>query len=335
MPGKQDLLSHALRYSGAHRVLRMVGTWRGLVVLNYHRIGEGNTSEFDHGVFSATQPQFADQLRLIARHCDVIGIRDLDRAVLDRRGRYALITFDDGYRDNYELAFPVLRDQRLPATFFITTGFLDDGLIAWWDEIAWMVRRSANDRLPANRWTGAELNFDPPHRESTVRRLLRVYKGLPGEQTGKFLDWLAEATGSGRCPPETVRSLWMSWDMLRAMRAAGMDVGGHTVNHPILARHTPGEQWQEIQGSKQRIESELGEPIEAFSYPVGQPDSFDATTQDLLRRAGYRWGFSFHGGFVHGAGLNPFSVPRLSMDPHITPSRLASLLTLPQLFATR
>lgn len=333
MKGKKDLLAAVLRYSGANRALRAAGAWRGLIVLNFHRIGDPATTEFDAGVFSATQMQFAAQLRALARHCDVIGLKDLDRALLDRRGRYALITFDDGYRDNYELAFPVLREARLPAVFFLTTGFLDDGLIAWWDEIAWMVRRSPLTSLAADRWLDAPLEFAAPDRERAVQKLLQVYKRLPGDRTASFLQELSVATGSGRCPPDTVRTLWMTWDMVREMRAAGMDIGGHTVTHPILARLPEDQQLWEVTASQRRIEAELGEPIEAFSYPVGAPDCFNAGTRRSLERAGCRWGFSFYGGYHSAGRYDPFDLPRYPIDPVVTPNRLAALLTWPQLFA--
>ena len=334
MPGKKDLLATALRYSGTNQVLRAVGGWRGLVVLNYHRIGDPIGSLCDHGVYSATVESFNEQLTAITRHCDVIGVKDLDRALLDRRGRYALITFDDGYRDNYAAAFPVLKDHRLPAVFFLTTGFLDDRLLAWWDEIAWMVRVSPRAQLPENRWTAAPVAFDSPHRESAVRALLATFKQLPWDETQPFVDWIAEASGSGRCPQETASSVWMTWEMVREMRASGMDFGGHTVTHPILARLNPEQQWREISRSKQRIEAELDESIDAFSYPVGAPDCFDKITRSCLDRAGYRFAFSFHGGFAAAAHDDRLDIPRYPMDPILTPARVEALLTLPQLFAT-
>lgn len=309
--------------------------WRGLIVLNYHRIGDPRSSELDRGVFSATAEDFEAQLRAVARHCDVISVKDLDRARLDRKGRYAMITFDDGYRDNFTDAFPVLRDLRLPAVFFLTSGYLDHQLVAWWDEIAWMVRSSTCEVLPVNSWFAERLDLLPPHREESINRLLSVYKGLSWEETEPYLEFLADATGAGRCQPDQVRSLWMTWDMVRAMHQVGLDFGGHTVTHPILSRLTPASQLREIADNKQRIEDELKTTIEAFSYPVGAPDAFDAETFACLDRVGYRYGFSFYGGFTPAEQLQPFDIPRLAVSPELTPTRLNALLTLPQVFADR
>ena len=333
MTGKKNLLARVLRYSGANRLLQSAGTGRGLLVLNYHRVGNPHGTLLDHGVWSASEEQFTEQLRIAKLHADVIGLKDLDRALLDRRGRYVLITFDDGYRDNYEQALPILKSQRVPATFFITTGFLDEGRVAWWDDIAWMVRTSLCSGLRDNGWTGGPLSFDEPHREQAIARLLAVYKSLPGDRTSDFLTFLAVATGSSRCPLSRDEPTWMTWEMVREMRRSGMDIGGHTVTHPILARLTAEQQWREVSECKARIEAELGEPIEAFSYPVGAPDCFDDTTRSCLERAEYRWAFSFSGGFTAPGAADRFNLPRVAIYPQLSATRLQGLLTLPQVFS--
>jgi peptidoglycan/xylan/chitin deacetylase (PgdA/CDA1 family) len=331
--GKKDLLAQVLQYSGVRSVLHAAGTWRGLVVLNYHRVGDPDGSLLDHGVWSASAAAFDDHLSRLARYCDVIGLKDLERALLDRRGRYALVTFDDGYRDNYEIAFPILRRHRLPAVFCLTSGFLDDQRVAWWDEIAWMIRSSRAAGLPENPWTGGPLEFDEPQRQHAIATLLTLFKRLPWEETEPLLDFLAGATGSGRCPVDVEGPTWMTWDMVREMRQAGMDIAGHTVTHPILARLSPEEQAFEVAQCKARIESELGEPIEGFSYPVGAPDCFDAVTQRCLERAGYRWAFSFSGGYAAAGQADPFNIPRVAVSPALSAARLDALL--PHLFARR
>ncbi|MCA9055430.1 MAG: polysaccharide deacetylase family protein [Planctomycetaceae bacterium] len=334
MPGKKELLATALSYSGTNRVLRTVGSWRGLIVLNYHRIGLPAGSLFDQGVYSATIESFAEQLQCIAQHCDVIGVRDLERALLDPNGSYALITFDDGYRDNYEAAFPVLQSLRLPAVFFLTSGFLDDGLLAWWDEIAWMVRMSPRSEIVENRWTNTAVPFDLPEREQAVRTLLATFKQLPWTETKPFLDFLADATGSGRCPHETAAAVWMTWDMVREMHASGMSIGGHTVNHPILARLSAEQQHFEITHSCQRIAEELSFPPEFFSYPVGGTTAFNADTFAALQAANIRFAFTYgFGGYVRPSNL-PYEIPRLPVESDLNLNRFRALATLPGLFSS-
>ncbi|OYW11516.1 MAG: polysaccharide deacetylase, partial [Planctomycetales bacterium 12-60-4] len=106
-------------------MMQFAGSWRGLLVLNYHRIGDGRHSPLDRNLWSATTEEFEQQVRAISRNFDVVGIDDLDSLVRHPRGRYVLITFDDGYLDNYTEAFPILKSYNAKGVFFVTTGFLD------------------------------------------------------------------------------------------------------------------------------------------------------------------------------------------------------------------
>ncbi len=113
MQHKKEILARALEMTGLGALVRRFRPWQGLLVLNYHRIGDPQATLLDSGVFSATQEQFDDQLAWLKKHADVIRLADLDSALANPRDQYVLITFDDGYLDNYELALPVL--QRTPS----------------------------------------------------------------------------------------------------------------------------------------------------------------------------------------------------------------------------
>lgn len=331
--GKADAAAWLLESSPLGALLRRREAWQGVLTLNYHRIGDGARSPFDRGVWSATPEVLDAQLRFLKAHLDVIGPNDLGAVVRRGRGRYLLLTFDDGYRDHYEQAFPILRAHRAPAIFFLSTGFLDAPQVSWWDEIAWMVRASSRTSLPAGEWLRAPLVFDEPGRERAVHTLLAIYKALPGERTAAFLDFLAEATGSGRCHPAVARDTWLTWEMVREMRAAGLWFGGHTVTHPVLARLTGEQQRAEIVGCKLRLEAELGEPMRFFSYPVGSRDSFDARTRSCLQEIGVELAFSFYGGFSPFVDWDPYDVRRASVWPALSHERFRAMATLPALFA--
>ena len=331
--GKQEFLAGVLDRSGSTRWMARRAAWRGLLVLNYHRVGDPVATAFDRGVFSATDDGFADQVRFLSRHFDLVTPGDLDHVLKDGGGRFVMITFDDGYRDNYEAAFPILRAYGARAVFFVTTGFLDDHRVAWWDEIAWMVRTSERSSLPVGRWTDAAIDLDDPAREGVIHRLLQIYKQLPAEETPAFLDWLADASGTGRIPRTASAAPWMSWDMVREMQAGGMEIGGHTVTHPVLSRLTADLQLTEVRQCKDRIEAEIGQPIKAFSYPVGQPDSFTAETQKIVSESGYRWAFSFYGGLNRRRTMDPLNIARKSVEVETSPEMFRSTVCLPQVFA--
>ncbi|MCA9017686.1 MAG: polysaccharide deacetylase family protein, partial [Planctomycetaceae bacterium] len=126
--------------------------------------------------------------------------------------------------------------------------------------------------------------------------------------------------------------VWMTWDMVREMHEAGMDFGGHTVNHPILANHPIEQQRFEIEHCKQRIEAEIEDSISAFSYPVGGKDCFDQRTRDCLAQAGYRWGFSYYGGFSPLGTHDNWDIPRIAVESEEPAALFRSSVSIPQVF---
>lgn len=329
----RQLVTSFLSRSGVGFLMKRTIPWSGVLVLNYHRIGNPANSPFDRALWSATSEKFFKQVQFLKASLDIISPDDLTTAVRSRRGRFCLITFDDGYRDNFENAFPILKAARVPATFFVVTGFLDTSTVPWWDEIAWMVRTSTRDRLDLPEWLPAAVRLNRPDCETAIWQLLRTFKKLPGEATERYLDVLADATGSGRCGAAMGRNLWMDWDMLREMRASGMTIGGHTMNHPVLARATPPRQREEILGCGRRLAEALGEPMRYFSYPVGGRQAFDAVTRNCLREAGVRFAFSYYGGFRRFRDWDDYDVRRVPIENCMTSDCLRAIVSSPMLFA--
>jgi hypothetical protein len=171
-------------------------------------------------------------------------------------------------------------------------------------------------------------------REVAVSALSNRYKALPGEKAREFMDVLAEATGSGRHLIDS-DDPWMTWDDIRELHAAGMHIGGHTVNHQILAQLTGEEQEGEITGCKRRIEAELGEPMISLSYPDGGRDSFDGNTRRILAENDVEFGFSYYGGYRSFSDWDPYDVRRRWLSRSVTRDRFALMLTLPQVFTWR
>jgi O-antigen/teichoic acid export membrane protein/peptidoglycan/xylan/chitin deacetylase (PgdA/CDA1 family) len=330
--GSGETVAGALERSGLGAVLARIPTWRGVLVLGYHRIGRPGHGVHDARLWSATQQDFDRQLRFLARHVQVVSGDELPAALEARRGRHVALTFDDGYRDNYELAYAVLRAHGLPAVFFLATGFLDRPHVAWWDEIAWMARVSPRAGLAPGGWLSAPLRFEEHGREAAIRALVGVYQGLPEARAEEFLDWLGEATGAGRADPTAASSTWMTWDMVREMRRGGMAFGAHTVDHPVLARCSTDRQQREIAGSVARVRDELGEPATLFSYPIGARDTFDERTRVSVRNAGITHAFSFYGGYQRHGRLDPLDIPRAYVSPTLSPARFRAGVTLPRVF---
>ncbi|HZG92351.1 MAG TPA: polysaccharide deacetylase family protein [Pseudonocardia sp.] len=305
---RTEKLAGLVRTAGLDRLARL--SWRGLLIFNYHRIGR--PGEFDDpDLFSATQDDLDRQVGLLADRFEIVpaGAADLRGT---RPARRIALTVDDGYRDEL-LAAEVFRARGVVGSFFVTTGFVDAPRHAWWDEIAWLARGVPAAGLAPSEWLPDGL--DPAGRSpDQIRRVLNAaYKKRAGDRGEEFLSWLAGATGRERPDPGAARDRWMSWDDVRGLRRDGMEVGGHTVTHPILSTLDADAQRAEVVGSVQRLRAELGEPVDTFAYPVGAADSFDDRTRAALTEAGVRRAYSFCGGHNRPGGGDEFAVRRVGV----------------------
>jgi len=179
--------------------------------------------------------------------------------------RAASITFDDGYADNYQNALPILKQHGLTATFFIATGFLDGGRM-WNDSVIETLRAHQADSIDLGHLGLAILPLGTmEEKRSSIAKLLSTLKYLPVREREIVANQIVEATGS-----IVPNDLMMTSTQVVAMRSAGMQIGAHTVSHPILARTTTAEARKEIGDSKHQLEQLLGEDIALFAYPNGK-----------------------------------------------------------------
>lgn len=194
----------------------------------------------------------------------------LDRAARElRRGtlpeRAAAITFDDGYADNHAVALPLLRQHGLPATFFIATGFLDGGRM-FNDTVIESVRGARGPSLDlAHLGLGSHEVATMPGRQAAIREILRQIKYRPADERLALTRSIAEAAGV--VPPDDL--MMRSADVV-ALHRAGMQIGAHTMTHPILARSDLEVARQEIAQSRDVLEKLLGERVGLFAYPNGR-----------------------------------------------------------------
>jgi peptidoglycan/xylan/chitin deacetylase (PgdA/CDA1 family) len=223
-----------------------------------------------------------------------------------------LITFDDGYLDNYKLAFPILRSHGVQAVFFLVTSMVGSCAVPWWDHIAFVVR-SARERQFLLRYPAElEVNLRANDLARSLRDVLALYKRPENVDPGRFLRELKEGA-KGDDPPETIRR-FLDWREAREMVGGGMAVGSHTHSHPVLSQLEPGRQSEELRQSRSILKEQLGVEVDAVAYPVGIRGSFTEQTQSAAREAGYRMGFSFYGGTNRGGRPNAYDVKRVGVD---------------------
>jgi peptidoglycan/xylan/chitin deacetylase (PgdA/CDA1 family) len=203
-----------------------------------------------------------------------------------------VVTFDDGYQDNYTLARPVLISHAIPATIFVATGAVDGRIPIWTHELREAVLGGSR-RVVDLRPFGWELwLFETVQdRQRCLESLRKRLKALPEDQrkrtaTAVFheLGWDKEAQSNAR----VLSTLMMTWEMIRGLRKDGMTIGAHTVSHPILTSISEEDAEREIMESKRCIEAQVGEPVRHFAYPNGTRRDWSSAVQNLVRRAGFQ-----------------------------------------------
>lgn len=308
---KRDLLSKLASDSGFLRVLDLLPTKPQLLVLNYHRIGNPEETLYDSGVFSATAESFEEQVRFLKLRLEIIGLEEAIEIAEKRtplRHTRVLLTFDDGYRDNYDLAFPILRSHGVQGVFFLPTAFIGTASIPWWDEIASLIQRATTGTIRLPGLPERTFDLSDSNRRPAIDAALALYKSLPASAGERFLDDLAEQCRMDRCSGK--ERLFATWEEIGEMVIGGMAIGSHTHNHKVLSKTSEQDQTHELSLSKQILEERLSVPITALAYPVGSQDSFSLTTREVARQAQYRIAFSFHGGFNRGDCMEPFNIRR-------------------------
>jgi peptidoglycan/xylan/chitin deacetylase (PgdA/CDA1 family) len=278
-----------------------------------------------HRVHAAPDPLFPDEADA-ARFDAILGwlkqwfqILPLDEAARRLQegslpARAAALSFDDGYADNHDVALPILRRHGLPCSFFVATGFLDGGRM-WNDTLIEAIRRSRLPQLDLRGLvdaTGVDLGLhalgDVAARRALLGRLIPRIKYLTPEPRLACVEALAQRAEV--VPPS---DLMMSSAQVRGLREAGMQIGAHTVSHPILATLDRQAAADEIVRSRDRLEAILGERVGLFAYPNGKPgtDYLPEVHPALVRELGFDAAVSTTWG-ASRQGDDPFQIKRFT-----------------------
>ncbi len=330
--GKKKLVAKTLfrfhAFDAAHRLVRHT-----LVVFNYHRIRPDDpsfVSDFDDDVFGPTVSRFAEQVGWLAERFDILSQEELIRAAgadrLPSRPSVA-ITFDDGYRDNFTLAYPILRRLHIPAIFFIPSEQIETRRLGWWDLIAYLIKRTAKPHI---EFDGQELKPKSDPLE-TIRFLQNRMSTESEEKTRDLVSRLAAACEVDLPDQQLQSEELMTWEQIREVAQNNVAIGGHTHTHRVLSTLSKEEQREELTRSKREIESRTEYPVRTMAYPVGGYRHFTPQTQRLAEECGYELGFSFNTGVNRWQIKNRFDVKRI-FAPNDVPL-LAASSVLPEVFS--
>jgi peptidoglycan/xylan/chitin deacetylase (PgdA/CDA1 family) len=312
-----------------------------LLAITYHSAASSaRTARFDPGVVDTTAEEFERQVALFARHFDPIGVSEL-AAHIEHGARLPkaplLITFDDGYLDNYEVVLPILQKYKVKGTFFIATDYIDSRQLFWWDKINYLLKTAKKDRITIRYPETVELELDAKGVAAAITKCLRIVKDVYDLDLVRFLDQLTELTASDLTPATERKfadELLMTWDQVRGLATAGMDVQSHTASHRVLQTLTPKVLEHELERSKTVLAERLGHRIHTVSYPVGKPLADVPHVKEAVRKAGYTLGFSNASGVSNRWSFDPIEVRRMAAHHGLNTDAFRGYMTVPPLAAT-
>jgi len=279
----------------------------GLRILMYHR-------------FRRREP-LARQCAHIREHYSPVSMSQAADWLM-RRGQLPknalAITVDDGYRDFYRVAYPVLREYGIPATVYLVSDFVEGSRWLWVDQVHYGFLQGQAQSFRMELPGQAKLSFTlgtPEARKAAARAVTDAAKKLSNSQRLRLLEMLPEQLRV--CLPEETPAEYepLRWDETREMAADGIEFGAHTRTHPILSRLTEEQELAtEIEGSKRQIELRIGKAVEHFCYPNGGPEDVGREAVKAVRAAGFRTAVTAQSG-LNRIDQDPFRLRRVAVEP--------------------
>ena len=306
-----------------------------LTILAYHRVMPTDALDcypYDQELISATPRQFDSQMRHLREHLNPVPLKDVIAHIEQGTPlptNPVAVTFDDGFADTYRYAFPILRRYRIPATIFVSTGYVETGEPFWFELVSYLIYRVAPHSLEPQNGVQLPTGNSWAERTASLRRLHGLLKDLPNSERLKILDVWMHRYSTELAHGAAHHGRPISWDQIAEMAASGIAFGSHTVSHPNLTQVTDEDLKRELTESKTILESKLQQPIDTIAYPIGTPSAFNARVLTAAQEHHFKLGLTY----VTGANLipiaNPLELRRHGVGLSMTPAYFKALMTLP------
>jgi peptidoglycan/xylan/chitin deacetylase (PgdA/CDA1 family) len=228
-------------------------------------------------------------MRYLVKHFDVISLDDFVYHPKNKKlpRHVVIITFDDGFKDNYTQAYPILRKYGVPATFFLTTNSIGTNRWIWVEEIIYMIRNTNQSEITVKFSNPIKYSLrTQKERTSVILSLIPKLIRIKQSDREKIIASLRKDLKVS-VPERFSQNFMLSWREIKEMQNGGMSFGAHTLTHPSLTTIDEKLANIEVSKSKTDIEKKLGCSIIAFSYPFGTKRDFNESTRDMLINSGY------------------------------------------------
>lgn len=337
---KKNLLSKMFFYSGIVHLKRRFSKRNRLIILAYHRILDFDKNfEYDENLISANVAEFEKQVSFLKKHYNILSLSQVHQ-LLSTRGklppRSLVITFDDGFMDNYENAYSILRKYSVGATFFVTTGLIGKKKLFWFDRCAFIAKKIKGKlTLVSKKLNHSHVIDNSSNSKCTSSRLLSFLKRVPNQERVEFVELLERYAAENDIKPKGQYALNypMTWENLAEMKDNGMEIGAHTVTHPILANLSDEEIKDEIVSSKRDIESRLDINCNCIAYPVGGNEHINSFVLECVKTEGFDIAATYvHGDNIIDSNSDLVSLKRIGVDRSIDIFRFSTIMEFPQFF---
>jgi peptidoglycan/xylan/chitin deacetylase (PgdA/CDA1 family) len=336
--GRKEAIARVANAVGLSATARVLAPGRCLRILAYHRVLDipSDGFPFDLELVSACTAAFRQQMAHLRKCWSPISLSaalDCVDAGRELPARAVVVSFDDGFSDNYTHAYPILREFDIPAVIFVSTYFVDTQRTLWFDQLAHAVLTTAQRALDLPWQDALPVPPDDAGRRDLLAGLLRRLKTMENEQRLALLQSVAVQL---RCPPPArphALSAPLSWEQIAEMASQGIEIGSHTLTHPILTTlDAPGIR-RELADSRARIETQLRRPVTLLAYPVGGRGAFNENIAAMAHDIGYRAACCYISGTNPIARLERFALRRIAVERYVPIGHFKSSLALPALFA--
>ena len=285
-------------YGGVFHLVRCLNNLMGrrLTIVTYHRVTDKRLEEMEFSLpfLFVTQETFTKQLLFLKKHYRVTSFRELES--LSSHGRLPrnslIITFDDGYEDNFSRAYPLLKRHGVGSTIFLTVGVINDESVAWWDELFCRMKAlSRNGPKAEDTALSSELSEMLRQFNDDASKLFRDLNGRSESELRTLVDTLRGVSEVSEILLYS-ENRFMTWEQAREMKGT-VEFGSHTWSHLTLEGQAESRVRDELARSKEELEERLAEKVTAFSYPAG---SYSEEAKHLVGECGYSYAVTMNKG---------------------------------------
>lgn len=336
---KKELLSHVISFWPIEKLLLLFNNSdsKKIPILAYHRVYDiDNEDLFNHdlGLISASCDQFEWQVKYLKKYYTPITFHELDEIKKSKTKlpkNPVIITFDDGFIDNYINAYRILKENSMNAVFYVSTDYIGSSRLYWFDNIVHQIKCTEKNEITLNTINKVLNVSTEKDKNLSIDTVLGQAKIISDSERVKLVDELSIECAVN-CRDNKSDHYPMSWSQVREISDNGCEIGSHSETHPILSKVSAVQLDAEIKGSKESIESYIDKPVISIAYPVGGKSAFNSDVINNVKQSGYKYGCSYVAGNNNLDNLDVLKLKRAHVERYTSNACFKAMLLLPSIF---